>query len=90
MNAVSLITGASRGIGRGIALELARIGCDLVINYASNAAAAQQTAADCAKVARDQGKTIRAEVCQADIASATGRKNSSTSRKRSSAGWTCW
>ena len=38
MNAVALITGASRGIGRGIALELARIGYDLVINYASNAA----------------------------------------------------
>jgi len=34
MNTVSLITGASRGIGRGIALELARLGWDLVVDYA--------------------------------------------------------
>ena len=73
MNAVALITGASRGIGRGIALELAKIGYDLVINYASNLAAAQQTAADCVAAARAAGKTIRAEICQADIASSADR-----------------
>ena len=43
-----LITGASRGIGRGIALQLARLGgYDLGINYASNEAAAVETAAAC-------------------------------------------
>ena len=47
MNSVALITGASRGIGRGIALELAKTGYDLVVNYAGNLAAAQATAADC-------------------------------------------
>ena len=74
MNPVALITGASRGIGRGIALELAKIGCDLVINYASNAAAARQTAADCLAAARAHGKTIRTEACQADIASGSDRR----------------
>ena len=46
MNSVALITGGSRGIGRGIALELARIGWDLVLNYCSNKTAAERTAAD--------------------------------------------
>jgi NAD(P)-dependent dehydrogenase (short-subunit alcohol dehydrogenase family) len=30
---VALVTGASRGIGRGIALEMAREGADVVVNY---------------------------------------------------------
>src|SRR5439155_10747264 len=68
MNPVALITGASRGIGRGIALELAKIGCDFVINFASNAAAARQTALDCIGNARNNGHQIRAEICQADVA----------------------
>jgi 3-oxoacyl-[acyl-carrier protein] reductase len=73
MNAVALITGASRGIGRGIALELARIGYDLVINYASNLHAAEQTATDCLSAARAGGKTIHAVLCAADIANSADR-----------------
>ncbi len=73
MNQVALITGASRGIGRGIALELARLGHDLVINYAGNLAAAQQTARDCFMEAGSSGKTIHAEICQADISQSTDR-----------------
>jgi 3-oxoacyl-[acyl-carrier protein] reductase len=73
MNEVALVTGASRGIGRGIALELAKAGRDLVINYAGNAIAAQQTAADCIAAARVQGHTVRAEICQADISSSVDR-----------------
>lgn len=74
MNPVALITGASRGIGRGIALELARLGYDLVVNYAGNETAAQQTARDCAALATDCRKTIRAEICQADISLGADRQ----------------
>lgn len=38
---VAVVTGASRGIGRGIALELARRGATVVVNYVSSAAAAE-------------------------------------------------
>jgi len=73
MNQVALITGASRGIGRGIAIELSRLGWDLVINYAANRSAADRTAGECAAVAGQSGKTIRVETCQADIGSHTDR-----------------
>jgi NAD(P)-dependent dehydrogenase (short-subunit alcohol dehydrogenase family) len=75
MNSVALITGASRGIGRGIALELARIGYDLVINYASNAAAARQTVTDCLAAAEGAGKKVHVEPCQADVGNANDRRN---------------
>lgn len=71
MNPVSIVTGASRGIGRGIAIQLAKLGHDLVINFASNASAASQTAADCVASAP---KPIRAEPCQADISLASDRE----------------
>ena len=70
---VALITGASRGIGRGIALELAKIGHDLVINYSTNVAAANATARDCLAAAAAAGKSIRAEICPANIAEADDR-----------------
>jgi len=74
MNPVALITGASRGIGRGIALELAKIGHDLIINFAGNQATAEQTAADCVAAGRASGCAIRPEICQADISLATDRR----------------
>src|SRR5260370_41172477 len=40
---VALITGSSRGIGRGIALEFAREGAHIAVNYRRDAAAAEAT-----------------------------------------------
>ena len=64
---VALITGSSRGIGRGIALELAPLGYAIVVNFVRNEPAARETAA-----AVEQGGG-RASVCRADIASADDR-----------------
>ena len=74
MNSVALVTGASRGIGRGIAIELARVGHDLVVNYAGNEIAAHQTAAECVASGLSAGHVIRAEVCQGDISLAADRQ----------------
>lgn len=41
----ALVTGASRGIGRAVAVKLAEMGYVILINYASNTAAAEQTLA---------------------------------------------
>jgi 3-oxoacyl-[acyl-carrier protein] reductase len=68
MNPVALITGGSRGIGRGIALELAKTGCDLAINFVSRNVAAEQTTADCRAAGAAQGRSVRALPCQADLA----------------------
>jgi NAD(P)-dependent dehydrogenase (short-subunit alcohol dehydrogenase family) len=41
-NQVAIVTGAAKGIGRGIALKLASLGADVGIVYNSSAAAAEQ------------------------------------------------
>ncbi|MGH9768177.1 MAG: 3-ketoacyl-ACP reductase [Blastocatellia bacterium] len=48
---VSLVTGAGRGIGRGIAIELAKLGHAVVVNYAGNASAAEE----CLRLVREAG-----------------------------------
>jgi len=45
----TLVTGAGRGIGRGIALELGRRGASVVVNYGSCAKAAEDVVAELAK-----------------------------------------
>jgi NAD(P)-dependent dehydrogenase (short-subunit alcohol dehydrogenase family) len=60
-NKVAVITGSGRGIGRAIALEFARQGADIVINYVSNQAAAERT--------RDEilGMNVRTLMVKADV-----------------------
>lgn len=43
MKRYALVTGGSRGIGRAIAIELAKDGCAILLNYKSNHAAAEET-----------------------------------------------
>ena len=52
--ATVLVTGASRGLGRGVAEALAKDGHSVAIHYASNRAAAEQTQAACRALARDR------------------------------------
>lgn len=59
---IAIITGASRGIGRAVTLALAKRGAAVVVNYASNAGAAEETA----RQVRDNGG--RALVFKADVA----------------------
>jgi 3-oxoacyl-[acyl-carrier protein] reductase len=60
----ALVTGASRGIGRGIAVELARAGCRIAINYAGNAAAAAEALA-LVKAAGGDGFVVQGDVALA-------------------------
>jgi NAD(P)-dependent dehydrogenase (short-subunit alcohol dehydrogenase family) len=59
---VALITGASRGIGRGIAEIFAEEGADVAVNYTASA----EKAEDVAKWIRDKGR--RAITVKADVA----------------------
>ena len=74
MNPVAIITGGSRGIGRGIALKLAELGYDLIINYASNQISAQDTAISCRALAMSQDRHMRADIVQADISKSSDRQ----------------
>jgi len=61
----ALVTGASSGIGRGIALALGQAGADVVINYGSNLASAEEVAG----MIRTQGSaalTHQADISQED------------------------
>ncbi len=62
MTRTALVTGSSRGLGRAMALELARKGHDIAVHYVRRAEPAEEVA----KLARDAG--VNAEVFSADIA----------------------
>lgn len=61
LNKVAIVTGASRGIGKSIAEELARHGIFVVINFKSSETLAEKTLAG---IRREGGNGM---ICQADI-----------------------
>src|ERR1700677_602092 len=79
-NRVALVTGGSRGIGRGIAVKLAQDGARVAIAYRSNKTAAQQTlrqlqasGADCVAVETDINDAGRAEELLRTVVDRFGR-----------------
>ncbi|MFN6482041.1 MULTISPECIES: 3-oxoacyl-[acyl-carrier-protein] reductase [unclassified Nostoc] len=62
---VAIVTGASRGIGRAIAIELATQGAIAVVNYASSSAAAEAVVAEIT-AAGGQAIAIQADVSKGD------------------------
>ena len=65
---IALVTGASRGIGRGIAVELGRLGWHVVVNYAGNQTAAEEAA----QFVREAGG--EASIVQGDIGNSDDRE----------------
>jgi 3-oxoacyl-[acyl-carrier protein] reductase len=60
----ALVTGGSRGIGRAIALELARAGADVTLSYRSGKEEAEQVASEAG------GRAVAADVSDAEQAKA--------------------
>lgn len=68
---IALVTGSSRGLGRGIALELARSGFSVAIHYSGNEAAALETARACREAATAAGQEF--DIFQADLSDPAAR-----------------
>jgi 3-oxoacyl-[acyl-carrier protein] reductase len=62
---VAIVTGASRGIGRAIALQLAEIGAKVVVNYASSNGAADELVAQIEGIG-GEAISVQADVSKAD------------------------
>ena len=76
----ALVTGASRGIGRAVAVKLAEMGYAILINYASNTAAAEQT------LARVQEVGSEGELMPFDVTDAAAVESALTAWKERHAG----
>ncbi len=59
----ALVTGANSGVGQGIALELARAGFNVVVNYLEDCKAAEQT------VSQIESLGVKSWSIQADVGS---------------------
>ncbi|BCJ65422.1 3-ketoacyl-ACP reductase [Polymorphospora rubra] len=68
MSRAAIVTGGSRGIGRGIVRSLAGAGYDVVVNYASNADAAKEVGAEVEALGQ------RAHLVQADVSVTADRQ----------------
>ena len=62
-----LVTGASRGIGRAVALELAQAGHELALNYRSNESAAGEV------MAQIEGQQDHARLLPFDVSDMTAQ-----------------
>ncbi|MEZ5404342.1 MAG: 3-oxoacyl-ACP reductase family protein [Bryobacteraceae bacterium] len=60
----ALVTGASKGVGRGIAIALAQAGCDVAVNYHADERGARETVAAIEKAGR-RGVTVQGDVAVA-------------------------
>jgi 3-oxoacyl-[acyl-carrier protein] reductase len=69
---IALVTGGSRGIGRACAAELAKAGATVIVSYASNSEAAEQTVAE---ISKSGG---RARAIQFDVGDANAVKEAIT------------
>jgi 3-oxoacyl-[acyl-carrier protein] reductase len=67
---VAIVTGASRGIGKEIALNLAEKGAKVVVNYSSNQRAAEEVTSTINNNS-SSANGVRAIACKADIADAS-------------------
>jgi 3-oxoacyl-[acyl-carrier protein] reductase len=61
---VALVTGASRGIGRSVAVDLARAGCDVAVNFRGR----EEDAAETVRLVGEAGR--RAILARADVSDA--------------------
>ena len=82
---VAVVTGASKGIGAGIAKGLAAAGASVVVNYASSKEGADRVVAE---ITSKGGKAI---AVQGDVAKAADVKRLfAETKKVLTARWTCW
>ena len=70
---IVLVTGSGRGLGRGIAVELAKNGFSVAVHYGSSSVGAQETIALCEEVKQNESQVF--ECFQADLSDEVSRKS---------------